>query len=230
MNAPTTEQRRPVRLRFSLLSGLLFVTIVALAIVVVLQSRRLWPLEREVRRLRAEVGALSIDDRAVTHATQLRQQDLNLWQWRIYLPPGRPLKLVEYVGRLPGRAGKSDEQWLQELENAVPRIGRSSLTSGGEQGEFTLRATLLRQESGWKFSTSPGGGSSIYPFQSDWPADTGRIASSGVPIGAQRQFARGKPIVLLYLSTPKRTATPGGVTRSEFPSDAAEGMVLLLEQ
>jgi hypothetical protein len=214
-----------LRLRFSLRSVLFVATIVALAIVVVLQWQRLRLLEREVRVLRTDVGRLTIDDPSLPQAIQIRQIDReHYWRWRVYLPPSQSYRVFEYSGVLPSRVGKTDEAWLQELDNLVPgKLSRSS-TFGGRPAEFTLEAAISEQENGWKFTTSAGG-SSVYPFGSDWIP----FGHSRIPTNAPIVFKPGQPIILLHLTKPKRTPSAGGGVLSELPSDPAEGIVLVLK-
>lgn len=228
--ADKSERHGRLRFRFSLLTAILVLTIVALAIVVVLQWREIFPLETKVRQLRTEVGSLTIDDSSLSQAIQLRQQDPNIWRWRIYLPPGGQYKLKEAGGLLPPRAGKPDELWLQDVDKAKRGVSRGEFSGVPLEGEFTLEASLLRRENGWRFAATPGPGVTIYHFEEDWPAELGRIVSSGVPSDAQRTLKPGERVLLLYLSMPQLTPAIGGGTRSEPPSSPAEGIVLWLEQ
>src|SRR5262245_4620503 len=81
------------RPRFSLLSALLLMTIVGLVIVVIQLWRDIKPLRAELRRLRNEVGALSIEDPTKPHAIQVRIVDDNTWKWRVWIPEGKKYEL-----------------------------------------------------------------------------------------------------------------------------------------
>lgn len=64
-------------------------TIVGLAIVVAQLWREVAPLRAEVRRLRDEVGALSIDDPSKPCAICVRTNDQFAWKWRLWIPEGQ---------------------------------------------------------------------------------------------------------------------------------------------
>jgi hypothetical protein len=79
------------RPRFSLLTSLLVVTIVAMAIVIWQLYVEVVPLRVENRRLRDELGELSIEDDTQFHAIltpQLNPGD-HAFKWRIWVPQGR---------------------------------------------------------------------------------------------------------------------------------------------
>jgi hypothetical protein len=80
---------RSFRPRISLLSALFLLTIAGMAIFIVQLWREVGPLRAEVRRLRDEVGAISIDDPTQVHAIQIETSDDLLWKWRIWLPENR---------------------------------------------------------------------------------------------------------------------------------------------
>jgi hypothetical protein len=83
--------------RFSLPTAFLLMTIVCLATVMVLLWREVGPLRAEVRRLRDEVGALSVDDPTKPCAIRVRTKDEYTWKWRVWIPEGREYRL-KYSG------------------------------------------------------------------------------------------------------------------------------------
>ncbi len=85
---------RKWRPRLSLLSALLLMTILGMGCVIVLQWREVGPLRAELRKLRNEIGVLTIDDPLKLHAIQLRTtEDDNVWKWRVWIPEGKEYQL-----------------------------------------------------------------------------------------------------------------------------------------
>jgi hypothetical protein len=89
MDETASNPRKRWLPRFSLFSALLLMTIVGLAIVVVQLWREVGPLRADVRRLRDEAGALSIDDPTKPCAIQVRTANDVTWKWRLWIPKGR---------------------------------------------------------------------------------------------------------------------------------------------
>ncbi len=101
MDEPHSNTRTPWLPRFSLSSALLLMTIVGLAIVVVQLWREVGPLRANVRRLRDEVGALSIDDPTKPCAIRVRTNDEFTWKWRLWIPEGRAYVLKNSNKNIP---------------------------------------------------------------------------------------------------------------------------------
>lgn len=141
--APLAAAPRP-RLRFSLLTLLLLLTIAALAVTVWRQSFEIEPLRQEVRRLRQEVGHLSIDDPHRIYAIQVSQMQSNIRRYRVYLPNDRKYQIHLGLGEVAGRPrGQSKNAWLKKVAEA------SSGSSGGIQsGESTLDVEVRRDPDG----------------------------------------------------------------------------------
>ena len=74
--------------RFSLLGFLLTVTALCLGISHWNTSRKLATSEIELRRLRDEVGYISVDDNEKFHAIALETFNPNTWRWRLFVPKG----------------------------------------------------------------------------------------------------------------------------------------------
>jgi len=101
MDEPQPTTRGALRPRFSLFSALLLMTIVGLVIVVAQLWREVAPLRADVRRLRDEVGALSVDDKTKLHAIRVRTPDEFVWKWRIWIPEGRAYQLKQAGEKIP---------------------------------------------------------------------------------------------------------------------------------
>jgi hypothetical protein len=90
-----------LRPRFSLLTILLVMALVACGITIWQLWREVGPLRVEVRTLRGEVGRLSIDDPTKLHAIQVRQTDELVWKWRLWIPAGHSYVLHTVGGKVP---------------------------------------------------------------------------------------------------------------------------------
>lgn len=87
--------------RFSLLTAILLMTIIGLVIVTVRLWREVGPLREETRRLRDEVGELSIEDDAKIHAIEVRTKDPLTWKFRVWVPKGQKVKVRSRWGDVP---------------------------------------------------------------------------------------------------------------------------------
>jgi hypothetical protein len=79
----------PRRLRFSLRAFLAAVGVVCLVVSNTIAVRELSELRRENRRLRDELGYLTIDDPLQVHVAAARSLEELQWRWRVYVPPGK---------------------------------------------------------------------------------------------------------------------------------------------
>ena len=170
MNSSLAEPRRRIRPRFSLLTVMLAMALVACGITIWQLWRELVPLRAEVRQMRSQLGFLSVDDESLPYAIQVHEWNDEIWRWRIYLPPGGKYQLYQYGGQFPAHGGTPDTNWLQAIQNG-PRISGGVYSSIQFQGEFTLEARLSPDGDGWLLRTDPGGGDSIYRFKDNWLSD-----------------------------------------------------------
>jgi hypothetical protein len=121
VNEVDKESRPRWRPRFSLFSALLLITIAGMAIVIVRQWRELGPMRAELRKLRDEVGALTIDDESKIHAIRMTNyvvpEGTQMWKWRVWVPEGESV-VVRF-------------RWGDVPRNGVPLgQGASSLVAG----------------------------------------------------------------------------------------------------
>ena len=121
------------RPRISILTALLLMTILAMAIVVAQQWREVGPLRSEVRRLRDELGQLSIEDPTKLHAIEVRTKDAMIWKWRIWVPERMNAQLrfawsdVPLDGYPAADVAEKDnlkpgEQWISVTVQKAPGI------------------------------------------------------------------------------------------------------------
>jgi hypothetical protein len=225
------------RPRISIFSALLLMTIVGMAIVIAQLWREVGPAREEIKRLRAEVGHLSIDDPKKAYAIAVPTSEEDTWKWRIYLPPGRTYTLHERSGRqLPQPSQHPGKTWF----DAVLRAGSGGSSSGSAiQGELSFEAKLIQKDDRWVLvtnytksdgssSTRGGGTDSIYP--DEWLSERrSRPTRSDVPSVGQKEFEPGQPILLLHRMKPVITETPGGGYSSQMPDGPTEGFVLWIE-
>jgi hypothetical protein len=226
------------RPRFSLLTTLLLTTIVGLAIVVTLFWREIGPLRAEVRRMRTELGFLTIDDPDRACAISVPTYEDDTWKWRIYLPVGGQYSLCTSSGHLPSRAAHPGNSWFDE----VRITGSGMATNGGSfEGEILLEARLVKENDEWHLVTNYSGigGSgirtpgknkeSIYQPSGDWLSGPYRSTSSDVTLD-QKSFEPGQSILLLHIVRPKITETPGGLRTGRRPQGSADGIAVWIEQ
>lgn len=105
-----------IRPRLSLLSALLLMTIVGLTIVVAQLWREVGPLRKEVRRLRDEVGVISVDDPEKVHVIQVDTDEDLSWKWRVWLPENRVYVVRGQGDQVPkeGFPDPGGSIWLRE--------------------------------------------------------------------------------------------------------------------
>ena len=92
-NSVSNNRVRRLFPRFSLFTLVLMTTVVAMGIALWQQHLKYSPLEDEVRRLRDEVGVLSIEDESKLHAIRVRTPDDYTWKWRLWIPEGHAYRL-----------------------------------------------------------------------------------------------------------------------------------------
>jgi hypothetical protein len=178
MDEPRPTRNTSWRPRFSLLSALLLMTVLALTIVVVQLWREVGPLRADVRRLRDEVGALSVDDKTKLHAIRVRTADEFVWKWRIWIPEGRAYLLKDVGGKIPKegfaqangsiRLDEPGETWVEYRISPDPVSGlwmdhlRTSNASVGSSTQEWVK---------WKQRVSTSGGVSYTTLASE-PGET----------------------------------------------------------
>lgn len=155
------------RIRFSLIGILTTTLLVALTATIVVLYQRVRELEPALRKLRNEVGELTVDDPELPHAIRIPTYDDTSFRWRLHLPtgkkfvlrcaastsiPARGLPLMEsgeYFMSWEFDSTRSDTDWIQAIAFDKDRQGdwRLVLSRGSERRSVTR---LLPDEmQGW---------------------------------------------------------------------------------
>lgn len=94
LDEPTnmTGKRSSFPLWYTLRTLMITTLVICLAISHWHTSRRLADSEAQLRRLRDELGYLSIDDKTKVHAVALDEDEPNTWRWRLFIPKGHRYK------------------------------------------------------------------------------------------------------------------------------------------
>jgi hypothetical protein len=103
-----------------------------MAIVIALLGRELFPLRKEVRQLRSQVGILSIDDRSSVHAIDVPTDAENVWKWRVYVPRGQTAAMKAKWGDVSATGyPQNQDRWLLADGEQVVSLTFKPLTPGG---------------------------------------------------------------------------------------------------
>jgi len=227
------------RPRISLLTALLLTAIVALAIVVAQLWHKVDPLQSEVRRLRAEVGYLSIDDPTKAYGIAVASSEENTWRWRIHLPPGTKYVLHEWSGHLPNRW--PERGGIAAIEKAHGEKQGTASSGDSLTGEISVEVRFDYDEGKWlsrtivrrrndeaaQVSTIK---SQVYQPSGDWLSDRrGRTMFSSLKDRQQKEFAPNDSILLLHLQRQVIKNLPNNVYTSTSPKGNADGVMIWLE-
>jgi hypothetical protein len=251
MGGSFRKVRALLRPRISLRNLLLLMTCVALAVVWWQTKQRIGPMRADIVRLRTELGYLTIDDPANVIAISTRTGEPAVWQWRIYLPPGRKYRIRCASGFLPDQQGPTFQAWyaatkpLREAGTPIEEIQTlrdywfEKVTELGEtvevgpadlQGEFTLQARLVKDSDEWKMKLQPGGAAAIKQPNGDWLSDERSRGGSrsDLSMTEQKSFAAEERVILLHIRRPVITEQPGSWS-STSPVGDADSIVLWIE-
>ncbi len=223
---PTESNRLP---RYSLLTLLLLTAIAALAVSVWRQSFEIEPLRQEVRRLRQEVGQLTIDDENKIYAIRVATADLDVHRYRVYLPKNRRFSLNSRIVTIPGKLNsQSRQEWFASLRGSG---GSSSI----ESGEFTIDSQVRPGDETpdqWDLIHSingRGGGANgaVMPWLNDRRVWT---TAEEAQLGKQIELDANDGLVLFALRKGKMQETHGGYS-NKWPDETKEhpGVMLWIE-
>ncbi len=155
------------RIRFSLMGILTTTLLVALTATIVVLYQRVRELEPALRKLRNEVGELTVDDPELPHAIRIPDYDDTSLRWRLYLPTGKKFVLRCAVSTsipsegIPSiesskcfmssefRSTGSDTDWIQAIAFDKNRQGvwRLVLSRGSEW--HSVSRPLPDEMQGW---------------------------------------------------------------------------------
>lgn len=134
---PTVKAGR-FRLRMSLLTALLVMTIVGMVIVILESWRQIDAQRQEIGGLRKELGYLSINDENKIYVTQIPVNEPDTRRFRIFLPKNKTFTLYTRKFSVPGRKpDDSREAWLARLLQA-----RRGSNQDIESGEHTIEVQI----------------------------------------------------------------------------------------
>jgi hypothetical protein len=235
MTGVETQSSRKHWPRFSLLTVLLLVTIAGMAIVIVQLWRELVPLREEVRRYRAELGFLTIDDPTQVQGIHVpEREDGWNWKWRVHFPPGVDYKVTCYTGIIPPGIDAAQRRDFQGM-NPGPG-GFSNTFAGNFKGEMIVEARLKQLDGKWIMQISFGGGGwsdlrldeRFAEYLSN-PRGGGAFWMSNLKKNEQSAFAPDERIFLLKWRKSDVTEVPGGGISSRDPAGPAPGVALWIE-
>jgi hypothetical protein len=197
-----------MRPRFSLRTVVLLMGIAALLLVVWRQYVELGPLREENRRLRAELGALDVQDKSRLHAVQAPQPDEHTWKWRVWIPPGKHYR-VAIAG-------------AEISEEGFPKnSGRIELVGEGEEF-LTYRIVRDPRTNSWQ-GTLTFADASIGAYPSHW-VEWSNISKSTKSVGNVTAIAEpGEPLMLI------RCRVAEAITGNSFPSEPTDGFMIWIE-
>jgi hypothetical protein len=147
------------RIRFSLVGMLTAILIVALTATIVVLYKRVRELEPALRKLRNEVGELTVDDPELPHAIRIPDYDDTSLRWRLYLPTGKKFVLRCAVSTsIPAKGIPSIEsgEYFMSWEFDSTRLGTDWIQGiafdKDRQGVWQL---VLSQGSEWHSVSRP---------------------------------------------------------------------------
>jgi hypothetical protein len=208
-----TQTRMRLCPRLSLLTALLLMALVACGITIWQLWREVAPLRVEVRRLRDEMGVLSVEDETKIHAIQVSTDDSLTWKWRIWVPEGRPVYVRHLWGNVPrvGLPESRDSTTLPPGDQWVTLSIRYDASSKAWEGILRTRSTRLT-------STIP---EQNYFFVDDWIS-----RSEGIGTTAQIEDDPNHPVILQ-----RNRAVPRGASGDSLDQDATTpGFIIWLER
>jgi hypothetical protein len=179
--------------RFSLLTALLFITIIAIGIGMWRLYRELVPLRAEVQNLRSQLGALTVNDDQKFHVVRVKEPGGFRWNWRIWLPKGQDYWFCASE-KVPEK-GITDRQF------------RTFLGMGGQ--EINLRVQVVPNENGKRtvYMKCPAADTPFFEVdETKWVRGETMIGEDVAGEKSQLSSNVDDPLVLLRLSEDSRTS------------------------
>jgi hypothetical protein len=197
-----------MRPRFSMLTIVLLMAIVALSLALWTRHRELVPLRSEVRKLRNEVGPLSIEDESKFHAVRAPSHDEYTWRWRIWIPAGQKYR-VTYVGEKIPASGLS-----------TPRVNATLSESGEHVVEYRIRPDV---RSGVWSDLLRAGNVGVGSSQQEWVSWKQKTSTTAGVGESTQNFEPGEPIVLARHRVSQTANDSGSI------EDPSAGFLIWLE-
>ena len=131
------------RLRLSLGTFLLLVTVFVLAFSHILTSRRLAATSKELANLRYEYGHLVVADSSRPHVLRYAQQD-NPWKWHVYLPLEKDYTLTCGVGEVSVDSvpRAADLQYVQQTQVSGDGENKTVFVSLTKSDSDTMKLSI----------------------------------------------------------------------------------------
>jgi hypothetical protein len=205
--------------RFSLLTVLLVMTIAGLSLVIWRQWREVGPLRAEVRRLRNEVGELSIDDRTKVYAIRIPTKEPLSWKWRVWLPDATGGVIHFHFGEV-ARDGFPDSHHSSGL--------------GLHAGEHVIELKVFRDPVSGKWKASCAGTTTtLSEAGTEWFTGKMRMSTSdGVGIETVGMEPGKNTLVLMRHRVALEKDAGGPFSPRDFVKDSspAPGFIIWLER
>ncbi len=165
------------------------------------------------RRLKAERGGLTVEDKTKVYAIRVPEIRDNVWTYRVHFPEGDEFFVAAVVNNLP-----TGDYGAMQLEGDPPntstigsiRVDNAwGVASGMQAGEYLITFALFEKEGKWHYrlktnlvsGTIQGGmtaGSEIRAKEDEWPISTEYLAASASGVAQKQQETDMKePRVLL---------------------------------
>ncbi len=213
------------RVRFTLRELILMTALLCTVVSHVRTSYELQGLRQEARRLRDELGYLTIEDDAKVHAIALTPEQsytAKRWRWRLHLPSGQRFRVVYKFSELPVEGlPRDNDGFFDDLPS-----------------ETTLSASAVREPTGaWRFvlhydkPLSPYGQTRIQAIApDDWLKEDVSLSWDLAGSETTESVERGEPMVLLRLRPSKNIVTPGGMPGLTIDTEPTDGLMLWIEE
>ena len=199
------------RIRFSLRTSFLTLIVLSLIGSNLYVSWKWRAAQEEIKRLRDELGVLTIEDPTRFYIREVRSGDPLTWRWRIYVPPGERDFFLG-VRRIPESGVNAESGGSVYSRTTNPG---SSVPIDPMQGEYTITARIERdQQGGWRLAAHCLGGATtagIMPPDSGWLSGgdsyldvqaTRDIDVNITGFGKTESFAADETVVLLRVRAP----------------------------
>lgn len=201
------------RRSLSLLTMLLLVAICCLSISHFNTSRQLAESQRELRRIRDEVGYLTVEDETKVNIVALQTGDPNTWQWRLYIPKGARYKwnvacediVLDSPTQKPNQGVSNEPYW--ESSNRVLVTARLIRNQGSDKCTLSVTSKIGN-------STHQMGGTSLRFSQDKLPSSSIQRSIRGTN-GTETVDPAGPIFLIQQRDVPEQDAITGQFINSQ---------------